>query len=128
MPVERGVIENREAAAQIRDFSGLRFGNITPTDIDGLVDYRWKCWVLFELKHVGKDLPGGQRLAFERLVDDLAKIRPAIAFVSEHNDTGDINAASSMVREYYWKGAWRKAPENVTLHYAVSGFLKAHGN
>ena len=46
---ERGVIHNRERGAQIRDYSGLRFGNITPTDIDGFMDFGGRVFVVFEL-------------------------------------------------------------------------------
>ena len=35
--LDRGKIRNRECAGQLKDFSGLRFGKITPTDIDGFV-------------------------------------------------------------------------------------------
>jgi len=40
----RGKIEHRDRARQIRDFSNLRYGNITPTDIDGLIEYQNKCF------------------------------------------------------------------------------------
>ena len=38
MLAERGVIRNRQFAQQIRDFSGLRFGKITPTATDRLLE------------------------------------------------------------------------------------------
>lgn len=35
----RGKIQNEEFARRIIDFSGMRYGNITPTDIDGVIEY-----------------------------------------------------------------------------------------
>ena len=45
---ERGVIRNRQFAQQLRDFSGLRFGKITPTDIDGFMDFGDRLFVVLE--------------------------------------------------------------------------------
>ena len=38
----RGATTYKERAKQGRDFTGLRYGNITPTDIDGLIEYHGK--------------------------------------------------------------------------------------
>lgn len=43
--------------------------NITPTDMDGVVEIDGRFWCL-EFKKTGKDVPFGQRLMFERLIDD----------------------------------------------------------
>lgn len=67
--VERGVIRNREYAKQLKDFSGLRYGKITPTDIDGFLDFGDQLFVVVEGKHAGSAIQTGQRLALERLVD-----------------------------------------------------------
>jgi len=50
----RGVIKYRGRARQIIDFRGLTYGNITPTDIDGLIEYKDKCILLIEIKHQSK--------------------------------------------------------------------------
>ena len=68
---ERGVINNIQRAQQINDFSNLLYGKITPTDIDGMIEYRGKLYIFFEIKYKDKDMPFGQRLALERLVKDL---------------------------------------------------------
>jgi hypothetical protein len=100
----RGKIYNRAYAAQVNDFSGMRWGNITPTDMDGLIEYHNKCFIFIETKFMDKPLPYGQKLAFERLVDSLNK--PGILIVTTHNGSGDIDMKSTKIREYYWQGKW----------------------
>lgn len=129
MSKNRGVIERREYASQIRDFSGLRFGNITPTDIDGLIDFHGRAWVIFELKHAGAELPFGQRLALERQVDDLAASgKSAIGFVAEHNDAPpkDIDAAAAIVTEFRHNRRWKKYTGGKNLKQAIDGFLESN--
>ena len=105
---ERGVIENRERARQLRDFSGLRYGNITPTDIDALIEYKDVAYVIIETKFSNAELPTGQRLAIERLCDDLQNFKHTIAIVSRHNFpvNEDIDLAKTVVDKYRWRGKW----------------------
>jgi len=51
MPEVKGVIHAPQRATQLRDYSGLLFGNITPTDIDGLIEYKNIGYVIIELKY-----------------------------------------------------------------------------
>lgn len=74
---ERGEIRNRDFAKQLRDFRGMRLGNITPTDIDVFFEYKDMLFIITELKHceegtleIKKD---GQYLAFTRCIDTLEK-------------------------------------------------------
>jgi translation initiation factor RLI1 len=130
MSNDRGVIGRRDYASQIRDFSGLRYGNITPTDIDGLIDFHNAAWIIFELKHAGAELPFGQRLALERQVDDLdASGKLSIVLVAEHRDTPpqDINAADAIVIQYRVNGEWHKYSGGKSLRQAIDGFLKSNG-
>jgi len=105
--LERGKIRNREYSTQVRDFSGLRFGNITPTDIDGLIEYQDKAYVFIETKYRDSKLPDGQRLAFERLCDDLQRVKPTLLIIASHETDGDIDVAETKVTEYRFKGKWR---------------------
>lgn len=65
---ERGKIRNREHVP-VKDFSGLRYGKITPTDIDGFVEFKDKIFILLELKFGDSVLKYGQRTALERGCD-----------------------------------------------------------
>lgn len=106
----RGVIQNRDRKKQIIDFSGLKYGKITPTDIDGLIEYKDKAMMFFEYKYNNAELPHGQKLALERCVNDIRKAgKIAVAFICEHNVSDcntDIDASSAIVRDCYYNGKW----------------------
>lgn len=122
--IERGIIRHRERARQVVDFSGLRFGNITPTDVDGLIEFRNRCFLFIELKHVVKPtLDAGQRMALERLADDLRK--PTLVLVALHDTRADedIDAAEAFLHAYYWLGQWRKPRAVISVREAAEGFF-----
>lgn len=123
MDVSRGVIRNRIFANQVKDFSGLMFGNITPTDIDGMIEYHNICFVYIELKHDKAELPYGQRLALERQCDNMNKVKPAIAIIASHNSNGDIDVANSSVTEYRFEGKWRQRQEATTTRQLIEKFF-----
>lgn len=118
----RGKIQHRERARQIIDFSGLRFGNITPTDIDGLIEYKDTAYIFYEYKLVDIEMPKGQRLALERIADNLQKAgKQATILVCVHNVTNpqnDIQASEAIVREFYYCGRWirdgRRTSKDIT--------------
>lgn len=88
---ERGIINYPERARQLRDFSGLRYGNITPTDIDAMMEYHNKAYVLIEAKHVNAPpIPYGQKLAYERMADDLATHKPTLLIFCKHSYPVDV--------------------------------------
>lgn len=125
---DRGVIRHRELASQLRDFSGLRFGAITPTDIDGFLEFSDRLFVVFETKHIGRELPRGQRLAIERLIDAIAASgRQAIALIGEHDTKEDIDFAVCPVREYRYEGKWRKPLSAMTFKDAVDQMRERTG-
>lgn len=109
----RGKIQNEERAKQIIDFSGIRFGNITPTDLDGLIEYKNCAYVLMEFKHGNTELPYGQRLALTRMIDDFDKAgKCAALLICEHcvdDPHENIIAADASVRRYYFRGRWYPA-------------------
>lgn len=121
----RGLIRNREYAQQIRDFSGLRYGSITPTDIDGFLEFGARLFVLFEGKHGRAPMPRGQRLAFERVVDALhaPPDRHAVGFVVSHDTTGDIDYAHLPVVRVRFGGQWLERSGALTLRQSVDAFL-----
>ena len=91
---ERGVYQNIKRGKQLLRFDGIKYGKITHTDLDAVIEYHDKIWVLHEVKTKGKDVPYGQKLALERWIKDCCKIgKPAIAIISEHeiyNTDNDI--------------------------------------
>jgi hypothetical protein len=125
---ERGVIRNRAAAQQIKDFSGLRYGKITPTDIDGFIDFGDRLFVLIEGKFNGAILSGGQMLALQRLTDacHCPPRRYAVAFIVDHYQQGaDVDYANATVRTYRWGGTWRNPLQaGLTLGVAIERMRK----
>lgn len=110
MDQERGEIRNRERASQLVNFSGVRAGNITPTDLDGLVEYHNQAYFIVELKMEGVEVPMGQFVALQRLCDDLGRSKPhTIVLIARHETPigKDINAAEAVVEKYRYKGAWK---------------------
>lgn len=103
------MIENRDRLNQFIDYSGLTFGTLHPTDIDGMLEYRNKGYILFEFKSGDAWMPKGQYIALTRLTDTLAKSKPTILFVARHDvrDTKeDVDASKCIVTEYYYEGKW----------------------
>lgn len=123
----RGVIHNRNRAKQIINFGGLLYGNITPTDIDGSIDFHGKCLVFIEYKYRDTPLPAGQRLAFERIAS--GRSEPSIFIVASHNiynPDQDIDGATSLVREYFFSGKWRVPREQYSVKRMIDEFVGKH--
>jgi len=127
--MQRGKINYPDRARQINDFSNMVYdGGITPTDIDGLIEYDDKCFIFFELKLDDAPLPGGQKKALVRLIDDLSK--PSILIVAWHNvedPSIDIDVSLAVVSCYYYCGKWYTRKHTITLRGLVDIFLKEHG-
>lgn len=126
--MERGVINNKDRARQLRDFSGLRYGNITPTDIDGLIEYKDIAYVIFETKLGSAEVPRGQMIALERLCDDLQNYKHTIVIISSHNHpvTEEIDLANSIVTQYRWRKKWVDMKDNpYTVKMLVDWFLNS---
>ena len=70
--MSESLIRNRDYMRQIKDFSGLRFGKISPTDIDGFLDFGNSLFIFVEMKHGDTRIPYGQKLALTRLCDAVA--------------------------------------------------------
>ena len=125
----RGQIINRDRAKQIRDFSGLIYGTITPTDLDGFIDFGNNAFIFFELKLKGTPLLTGQRLALERLVNStIASGKKALAIVAEHDTTPeiDIDVANCIVSETKEYGEWKISTNPHTVKYVIDYFLKVY--
>jgi hypothetical protein len=122
---------NRDRARQLISFKGLEHGTALASDIDGFIEWRGLGYIFIEVKYGEKELPLGQRLAYERVARDLRK--PAIVIVSYHhiNDVEtDIEVADCAVREIFYnrEGKWRE-PKNVfvTTKEIVDNFIKMIG-
>lgn len=110
MSDNRGVIHTENRARQLIRFEGIRYGKITPTDIDALIEYHNQAYIFIEVKHLYKQLDLGQRLALQRMVDDATKAgKIATAFVLEHDITNpveDVYLSKCKIRTHYFQGRW----------------------
>lgn len=112
-------IRNHARAAQVIDFSGLRYKSITPTDIDGGLEYRNKAFALFEMKLEGAPIQKGQILFLTRLIDSLSDNgKEAALFICRHNvkdPTKDVLAEKTRVESIYYRRKWSKYNGGGTL-------------
>lgn len=118
----RGKIRNPEQAMKVRDFSGLRWGKITPTDVDGFVEFANTLFVFIEGKFGGSAMPYGQRLALERLCDachDEIRKKYGIAFVVAHDGSDSFDYAAGPVVQYRWRGKWVEPKAPIPLKVAI---------
>lgn len=126
--MERGKFQFIDRARQLISFEGLRIGKITPTDIDGAIEYRDKAYIFIEVKHRNKEIPLGQRIALERLVKDTGEGKKSLAIVCEHctDDTSQhIDMANCMVRDLFLsiERRWRPPNKKVTVKQIVDLFV-----
>lgn len=127
----RGTFQT-EYAKQLVSFDGLKFkgrnglNNVTPTDIDGLVQLdNENCFIFFELKHSGS-VPSGQSSALEKLADAVqAGGVNCVIFIAVHNTPypETIMAKDAIVRNIYWKGKWYVEYKGRTLHKIALSFI-----
>lgn len=107
----RGAVHFPERNLQHTDWSGVRYGCITPTDIDGLIEYHNEVFIFYEIKTNGVKLPEGQKRALVNIVDALKSAgKVAVLFKCEHNTDvhEQIDAANTIVTGIYLgNGSWR---------------------
>ena len=126
--VERGEVRHTNSFKQSVLFTGLVYGKITPTDIDGFIDFGNRLFIFIELKYGSAELPRGQRVALERLCDaSESNDRFSVVIVASHNSDGDIIAADATVVEYRWRKKWHKPTEVTTLKQAIDKMREKRG-
>lgn len=127
----RGVFEHRARAKQLLLFDGLRWDNITPTDLDAFVDFGGRAFVLIELKHEGTPLKRGQELAIERAVDTWNRGGvTTMALVATHSiadpDADVVVADAVVVRVRLGRprkpGSWTEVTNGTTVREAIDWF------
>lgn len=124
MKAVRGKIRNKEHAQTLRDYSGMSWGRITPTDIDGFVEFGDRVFVIVESKYGSAPLSVGQRLALERLSDAVSRSRHCLLVVCAHSSQSDeeIPMHECIVTQYRSGGIWRIPKSQTTLKEIVDQF------
>ena len=127
---KRGSYNHVSMARQLLRFDNLYFGdNVTPMDVDGLIEWHDKKRVLIEIKRKGVKMLIGEKLALERMVDDFQKVgKDSVVLVAEHmvfDSKEDVDVAECVVREVYFgkEGRWRPPSRIMTVRTALNAFL-----
>jgi hypothetical protein len=112
-------IRNREEVAMPIDFN-IGNGKIGGTDIDFLLEFDDKFLILVECKRVGAEIPTGQRLVLERIVD--AWRRGGGKAVALHVSwsvvvDGFINLKNTFVEAVYTEDGWKKGDKTRTVKF-----------
>ena len=126
----RGSFNHAHMAKQLLRFDNIAYyGNATPMDIDGLIEWHDKKRVLLEIKRKGVLLLDGERLAYKRLIDDFQLAgKESICIVADHevfNYREDVDVASCIVREIYHskEKKWRPTKRMMTVKMLLDSFL-----
>lgn len=122
----RGEIRER-AFKQVHDYSALAYNKITPTDLDGFVEFGNRLFIFFELKHGDAQMPRGQELALVRLCDAIQHA-PAYLLIASHTHSADedINAAQAIVTRYRTGGRWSQPAQPINLRDAIDRLYQLH--
>jgi hypothetical protein len=118
---------NKDYGSQLKDFSGLTWGKISPTDIDGFLEFSGKLFIIIETKYDGAPLPYGQKLALERICDGLTHgDAHAVLVLTKHNSSGDIDMATTTVTAYRENANWFTDVPEVTLREMIDIFRRKY--
>jgi len=109
---DRGKIKYLDRYKQLISYEGMvRHRNITPTDIDGIIDYNGNAFIFLECKHIGKALDTGQRRAYENIINGLSEAgKPAFCIHFAHDKEPEeiIIAKDCEVVELYFQHKWKE--------------------
>ena len=128
----RGIFQNENHAKQLVSFEGMKFAgrsglyNVTPTDIDGLVQLdKENCFIFFELKHSG-GVSNGQGSALMKLCDALNDSgAECTVLIALHNTPypETIVAKDAVVTYAYYKGHLYPVREHRNLYEIAKNFI-----
>lgn len=124
---ERGVIHDKAKARQLVIFEGMKWGTITPTDIDAVLDFGGRLIIFIEVKYGLNDITTGQRILFERLCDFInTKDRVAVGIVCNHSSQSDISLRECFVYKVRYKYEWHNYNGKITVNEAIERLRKIH--
>lgn len=116
-------LRNRQWASQQKVFANLKWGSISPTDIDAFLDFGDRLFVFIEVKY-GKRMPDtGQRIALERVCDACeSPERVSVVLLASHECDGDIHLCDLPVFRYRYNRRWRNLTKDLSVKEAVDLF------
>lgn len=123
---ERGKFHHPERARQLLSFDGLRWGEKTPTDLDLLVDFGGRGFVLVECKYKDTALPRGQELALERLQDAARRggVPTLLLHASHSVDVGNVSVRDAVVIRFRYRRGWVPMRDPLSVWDIVDRFYR----
>jgi len=113
---------------QYNDFSNLQYGNMAPTDIDGLFEINNRLFVFIELKYGNALPPIGQRLALERVCDAIqSDTKHCFVLIAQHQDEGAIDVSAAKVVYYRHHKKWHTPKRCETVREALDILIDTYG-
>lgn len=120
---DRGKILNPVFSNQVIDYSNMKLGKITPTNIDGYMDIKGKGHWFYEAKYGDSKPRRGQVLAFERLADATAPFSIYIIGSHECPSTASIMASETVVTNVRFLKKWIQPKEKLTTKVLTEMFV-----
>lgn len=117
------LIRSQRLIRNFNDLTGLRFGNIYPTDIDGFLEIRNKLFIFIETKFGDSPIPAGQATALTNLADAIhnpEKEKFAYVLLVSHDCADTIDVANGWVTKYRANGKWIDVAD---LNYSAYDFV-----
>lgn len=114
----KSLIRDREQVKQVIDFTGLEKGKISPTDIDGIVEFNNKLLIAWEVKKENNLMQTGQTLLYERINDAWVTEKGKTAFCvllwhKVQDTTKSISTVNDCdIHSIYYKKKWYKYEGN----------------
>jgi hypothetical protein len=108
---------NKIHGSQLKDFSGLKWGAISPTDIDAILEFSNRLFIIVETKYKNSPMPRGQLLALERVCDAIndPPNKHCLILLTSHETDGDIDMGLTVVTQVRENGVWAKEIPEIRL-------------
>ena len=124
------MINNIKHFKQGLDFSGLKDGNKLATDIDCLLEFNNKLFIIVEVKHESyTEIPLGQKIALERLAyrrnSDTSN---CFVVIATHNilEKYIIDICDTYVESYIHKKGWNKPRKQYKLKEFIDAIKECY--
>ncbi len=121
------LVKNRKTLGQLILFEGLQRKGLSPSDIDAVLEIHDNYLILFEVKKDGVDIPRGQRVLLETLVDVWDETgRMGLVVKANHRvkNNADILLKDCEVEEVYYKGSWKVIEKTILVGKFLDDFYK----
>lgn len=126
----RGEIMYGSRARQLILFHGLRWGKITPTDVDAFLNFDGSAFVFVEAKGTGVVMQRGQEMAFEMVCEAIeAAGRRALVLQVEHTTSvyEDVELAACSVVRFWLRREWVSPKHEWTTRTFIDRWLEFVG-